>query len=60
MVGCGKNECMISDGVWYEEHAVFSFVFAVAEDLVKHSEKVFHMEDFRQDLVYKFSFFFSL
>lgn len=33
---------MISDGVQFEEHAEFSFVFVVVEDLVKHSEKVFN------------------
>lgn len=31
---------MISDGVQYEEHAEFSFVFVVAEDLVKHWEGI--------------------
>ena len=49
---------MISDGVWYEEHVEFSFVFVVVEGLVKHSEKVFNMKVFRQEIVYSFSFSF--
>lgn len=35
-------------GVWYEEYAEFSFVFIEVDSPVEHSEKVFHMEAFRQ------------
>lgn len=44
--------------VWYKEHAEFSFVFTEVEGPVKHSEKDFNMEVFRQDPVYNLSFIY--
>lgn len=59
MYGGGRN-VISSDGVCYKEHAAFGFVFAVVEGFVKHSEKIFNIEVFRQDLVYNFSYFFPV